>query len=128
MAGQTGTAGLLTNDIEGRFSLPILMGAEDAFGAGKISVFLCDARDDTICEQYYLNALLGRRVNGLIVVGNRTDPRASLGRELPVPVVYAYAPSTDEGQFGAPRQRQRRHLGRRTPRGHGPTPDRAHLR
>jgi LacI family transcriptional regulator len=37
-----------------------------------------------------------RRVDGLIVVGSNTGPRASLGRDLPVPVVYAYAPSTDE--------------------------------
>ena len=96
LARQTGTVGLLANDLEGRFSLPILMGAEDAFGAGKISAFLCDARDDAIREQYHLKALLGRRVDGLIVVGSNTDPRKSLGRDLPVPVVYAYAPSTDE--------------------------------
>jgi LacI family transcriptional regulator len=96
LAGQTSTVGLLANDLEGRFSLPILMGAEDAFGAGKMSVFLCDARDDVIREQYHLKALLGRRVDGLIVVGSNTDPRTSLGRKLPVPVVYAYAPSTDE--------------------------------
>ena len=97
LAKQTGTVGLLTNDLEGRFSLPILMGAEDAFGAGQISVFLCDARSDSIRELYHLKALLGRRVDGLIVVGSNTDPRESIGRELPVPVVYAYAPSTDEG-------------------------------
>lgn len=95
LTGQTGTVGLLANDLDGRFGLPILMGAEDAFGAGKMSVFLCDARDDAIREQYHLKALLGRRVDGLIVVGSNTDPRASLGRDLPVPVVYAYAPSTD---------------------------------
>ncbi|MBO1752644.1 LacI family DNA-binding transcriptional regulator [Actinotalea sp. BY-33] len=94
LAGSTGTVGLLTNDLEGRFSLPILMGAEDAFGAGQMSVFLCDARDDAIREQYHLKALLGRRVDGLIVVGSNTDPRPTLGT-LPVPVVYAYAPSTD---------------------------------
>ncbi|MCB2177938.1 MAG: LacI family transcriptional regulator [Actinomycetales bacterium] len=96
LAGQTGTVGLLTNDLDGRFSLPILMGAEDAFGAGKMSVLLCDAREDAIREQYHLRALLSRRVDGLIVVGSRTDPRTSLGRELPVPVVYAYAPSADD--------------------------------
>src|SRR5207248_1575336 len=73
----------------------ILMGAEDAFGAGRVSVFLCDARGGTIREQHHVQALLNRRVDGLIVVGNRTDPRPSLGRELPVPVVYAYAPSED---------------------------------
>ncbi|SEB59873.1 transcriptional regulator, LacI family [Paramicrobacterium humi] len=95
LAGQTGTVGLITGDLDGRFSLPILMGAEDAFGKGKMSVLLCDARGDSIREQYHLEALLGRRVDGLIVVGSRTDPRPSLGRDLPVPVVYAYGPSTD---------------------------------
>lgn len=95
LAGQTGTVGLITNDLEGRFSLPILMGAEDAFGAGQMSIFLCDAREDAIREQHHLRALLSRRVDGLIVVGSNTDPRPSLGRDLPVPVVYAYAPSLD---------------------------------
>jgi LacI family transcriptional regulator len=93
--GRTGTVGLLTSDLVGRFSLPILMGAEDAFGAGRTSVFLCDARGDTIRERHHLAALLGRQVDGLIVVGSRTDPRPSLGRELPIPVVYVYAESED---------------------------------
>ncbi|MBB4141444.1 LacI family DNA-binding transcriptional regulator [Microbacterium invictum] len=95
LAGRTGTVGLLTSDLEGRFMLPILMGAEDAFGAGKVNVFLCDARGDAIREQHQLRALLSRRVDGIIVVGRQTDPRPSLGQELPVPVVYAYAPSDD---------------------------------
>jgi LacI family transcriptional regulator len=95
LAGRTGTVGLLTSDLEGRFSIPILMGAEDAFGAGRVNVFLCDARGDTIREQHHVQALLSRRVDGLIVVGSRTDPRPSLGRALPVPVVYTYAPSED---------------------------------
>lgn len=96
LAGRTGTVGLLTGDLEGRFVIPILMGAEDAFGAGRVSVFLCDARGDAIREQYHLQALLSRRVDGLIVVGRQTDPRPSLGQDLPVPVVYAYAPSQDD--------------------------------
>lgn len=95
LAGRTGTVGLLTSDLEGRFVLPILMGAEDAFGAGQMNVFLCDARGDQIREQHHLKALLNRRVDGIIVVGRQTDPRPSLGHELPVPVVYAYAPSDD---------------------------------
>ena len=95
LAGRTGTVGLLTSDLEGRFVLPILMGAEDAFGAGQVNVFLCDARGDTIREQHQLKALLNRRVDGIIVVGRQTDPRPSLGHELPVPVVYTYAPSDD---------------------------------
>src|SRR3954447_8925293 len=95
MSQRTGTVGLLTSDLEGRFVIPVLMGAEDAFGAGQINVFLCDARGDAIREQHQLRALLGRRVDGLIVVGASTDPRPSLGRDIPVPVVYAYAPSDD---------------------------------
>ncbi len=95
IAGRTGTVGLLTSDLEGRFVIPILMGAEDAFGAGQVNVFLCDARGDTIREQHHLKALLNRRVDGIIVVGRQTDPRPSLGPDIPVPVVYAYAPSAD---------------------------------
>src|SRR5690606_25969395 len=49
-SGRTGTVGLLTSDLNGRFSLPVLMGAEDTFGAGDVSVFLCDARGDAIRE------------------------------------------------------------------------------
>lgn len=92
---RTGTVGLLTNDLEGRFSLPILMGVEDALGAGQLSVFLCDARGDAIREKHHLSALLDRRVDGIIVVADTAAPRASLGRSIPIPVVYAYGPSTD---------------------------------
>lgn len=93
--GQSGTVGLLTSDLEGRFSLPIMMGAEDAFGAGSTSVFLCDARGDPVREQHQLKNLISRQVDGLIVVGARPDPRASLSKDASVPVVYAYGPSTD---------------------------------
>ncbi|MDI6098846.1 hypothetical protein QLQ12_09565 [Actinoplanes sp. NEAU-A12] len=90
----------MTSDVEGRFSIPILMGAEDAFGSDQTSVFLCDARGDAIREKHHLRALLSRRVDGLIVVGARPDTRLSLG-ELPVPVVYAYAPSDDPADLSS---------------------------
>jgi LacI family transcriptional regulator len=95
LAGRTGTVGLVTSDLEGRFIIPILIGVEDAFGADRVNGFLCDARGDAIREQHHVQALLNRQVDGLIVVGSRTDPRPSLGRDLPVPVVYTYAPSDD---------------------------------
>ena len=99
LAGRTGTVGLLTSDLEGRFSIPVMMGAEDAFGVGSTSVFLCDARGDAIREQHHVRALLSRRVDGLIVVGDKTNPRTSLGHDLPVPVIYAYAPSEDDSDI-----------------------------
>lgn len=95
LTGRTGTVGLITHDFEGRFSIPLLMGAEDWFGLNKVSVLLCDARGDAIRERYHLGVLMERRVDGLIIVGARPDMRPSLGTRLPVPVVYAYAPSDD---------------------------------
>lgn len=95
LEGRTGTVGLLASDLEGRFMIPVLAGAEDAFGTGSVNVFLCDARGDAVREQHHLRALLNRRVDGIIVVGDTTNPRPSLGKQLPVPVVYAYAPSDD---------------------------------
>ncbi len=96
-SGRTYTVGMITTDTIGRFSIPLLMGAEDALGAGEMSVFLCDARDDPIREQYYLRTLLSRRVDGIIVTGRRTQARPPLGTGLPIPVVYAFISSTDPG-------------------------------
>lgn len=93
LTGRSGTVGLITHDLEGRFSIPMLMGAEDAFGTNKVSVLLCDARGDAIREQYHLGVLMGRRVDGIIIVGARPDVRHTLGDGLSVPIVYAYAPS-----------------------------------
>jgi len=94
-SGRTYTVGMITTDTIGRFSIPLMMGAEDALGAGEMSVFLCDGRDDTIREQYYLRTLLSRRVDGIIVTGRRTKARPPIGAALPVPVVYAFISSTD---------------------------------
>ncbi len=94
-AGRTYTVGMITTDSIGRFSIPLLIGAEDMLGAGRMSVFLCDARDDPIREQYYLRTLLGRKVDGLIVTGRRTHARPPIGTDLPVPVVYAFISSAN---------------------------------
>lgn len=99
LTGRTGMVGLVTHDLEGRFSLPILMGVEDAFGVNRMSVVLCDARGDMIREQHHVEILRERRVDGLIIVGARPDPRPPLSGHPTVPVVYAYAPSTDPKDY-----------------------------
>jgi len=94
--GRSWTVGLITTDGIGRFSTPVLLGAEDALGAGEISVLLCDTRGDLIREQHHLRNLMDRRVDGIIVTGRRIDPRPPLsGVHDTVPVVYALSPSTD---------------------------------
>lgn len=91
----SGTVGLIANDLDGRFSIPIMMGAEDGFGIENISVFLTDARGDLIRERHHLEALMARGVDGFIFVGSRTDPRPPIAIDVPVPVVHVYAPSED---------------------------------
>lgn len=92
--GRTGTVGVITSDLEGRFVLPIVMGIEDSLGADRIQVLLCDARGDDARERRHVTALIERQVDGLVIVGRQTDFRPSLG-PLSVPVVYAYAMSDD---------------------------------
>jgi LacI family transcriptional regulator len=94
-SGRSYTVGLVTTDSYGRFSMPILLGAEDALGAGEMAVLLCDTRDDPLREQHYLRNLIARRVDGIILTGRRTEPRAPLAVPVPVPVVHVFTPSAD---------------------------------
>ncbi|MGZ4245270.1 MAG: LacI family DNA-binding transcriptional regulator [Solirubrobacteraceae bacterium] len=89
------TVGLITSDSFGRFSGPVMAGAEDALGSGEISVIMCDSRGDAEREQRHLATLLGRRIDGLIVTGRCSNPRPPIAGSLPFPVVYAHTPSTD---------------------------------
>jgi LacI family transcriptional regulator len=95
LSGRSFSVGLITTDSFGRFSIPVVQGVEDALGPGRILVFLCESRDDRLREQHYLQALLERRVDGIIVTGRRQDRRDPIGRDLRVPVVYAMAYSSD---------------------------------
>ncbi|HEX6523577.1 MAG TPA: LacI family DNA-binding transcriptional regulator [Streptosporangiaceae bacterium] len=95
LAGRTYTVGVITTDSFGRFSIPVMLGAEDALGAGQISVFMCDTRDDPGREQHYLDMLLSRQVDGLIVAGRRIEPRPGIRLGLGIPVVYAMTQPMD---------------------------------
>jgi LacI family transcriptional regulator len=98
LAGRTYTVGLITTDSFGRFSIPVMLGAEDALGAGQISVFMCDTREDPARERQYVDMLLRRQVDGLIVTGRRIEPRPSIGTNLGIPVVYAMTQSLDSDE------------------------------
>ena len=67
--------------------------AEDALSAGQMALVLCDTRDDQLREQHYLKSLLSLGVDGIIVTGRRVEPREPI--DVPVPVVYAFSPSSD---------------------------------
>lgn len=92
-SGRTYTVGMITTDSFGRFTIPVLLGAEDALSAGQMAVLLCDTRDDHVREAHYLRSLAARGVDGVIVTGRSADARPPI--DVPVPVVYAFTPSTD---------------------------------
>ena len=85
--GTTGTIGLVTSDLQGRFSTPILIGAENELRAQSTSVLLANARGDAALERQH--------VDGLLIVQCETNPRPTLGHDWGVPLVYVYGPSTD---------------------------------
>jgi LacI family transcriptional regulator len=89
LAGRSFTVGLITTDSFGRFSIPVMLGAEDALGTGQVSVFMCDTRDDPDRERRYVETLFARRVDGLIVTGRRVEPRPPVVVGPGIPVVYA---------------------------------------
>jgi LacI family transcriptional regulator len=94
LAGRSFTVGLITSDSFGRFSIPVMLGAEDALGTGRVSVFMCDTRDDPQRERRYVEMLSARRADGLIVTGRRIEERPPLQAPPGIPVVYAMtAPS-----------------------------------
>jgi LacI family transcriptional regulator len=89
LAGRSFTVGLITADSFGRFSIPVMLGAEEALGAGQVSVFMCDTRDDPDRERHYVETLSARRVDGLIIAGRRVEPRPPVVAGPGIPVVYA---------------------------------------
>lgn len=91
--GKSRTVGLVTSDQLGRFSIPVLHGAEEYLRERGVSILLGDARGDAELEQQYAQTLADREVEGIIVVGHRSDPREPIKADPTIPVVYAYSAS-----------------------------------
>ncbi|MCO1577359.1 LacI family transcriptional regulator [Crossiella sp. SN42] len=94
-SGTTRAIGLLTDDLGGRFAMPILLAAENALANEEMSVLLCDARGDPVRRRQHIRTLLARQVDGFLIVGHSNDIRPSVTADIPVPVVYAYCQSAD---------------------------------
>ncbi|MDB5059052.1 MAG: LacI family transcriptional regulator [Chloroflexi bacterium] len=96
LRGRSFTVGLLSTDSYGRFSIPVMAGIEDALGTAQVSVFLCDTQQNPERERHYIDSLLAKRVDGIIVTAPRTDPRPPIDVDTRrVPVLYAYSQVAD---------------------------------
>ncbi|ESY58194.1 MULTISPECIES: LacI family DNA-binding transcriptional regulator [unclassified Mesorhizobium] len=86
------TVGLLTNDTYGRFSLPVMSGISDALVDAGVSVFMCNVEDDPRLAQLHVEAMLDKRIDGIIASGKRIDRHLPVDlANLGVPVIYAFS-------------------------------------
>jgi len=92
------TLGLLVTDIENPYFPEIVRAVEDAAHERGFAVLLCNATDDPRRELAYINLLLERRVDGIIVAASRVGTRhAALLARAPVPVVLVNSEAPRSG-------------------------------
>jgi LacI family transcriptional regulator len=95
---QSRTLGLLVTDIENPYFPEIVRAVEDAAHARGYAVLLCNSTDDPGRELAYLNLLLERRVDGIIVAASRVGTRhAALLARAPIPVVLVNSDAPRSG-------------------------------
>ena len=76
------TIGVMVPDIADPYCAQILRGVEDSFSRSEYLPFLVDIQNDSSRFQKYLNILLGRRVEGLILLANSLSFEPELLRAL----------------------------------------------
>ncbi|RKN12413.1 LacI family DNA-binding transcriptional regulator [Streptomyces radicis] len=92
------TVGLVTQEaFSKRRTSPLLLGAMEKFAEHDIAFLLCDGRGDPIREQHFVESLLRRQVDGILVAGSGSGGprRPPLRGAIDVPVVYMMRASTD---------------------------------
>lgn len=94
--GQSLSIGLVSRDNFGRFGMPIMEGLEECMADQSIAVFMCNATDDPAREARHVEALLGKRVDGIVVTARRSDrrPKLKLAANGPA-VIYVYSQADD---------------------------------
>lgn len=94
---RSGLVGVVTSDYNGRFSLPLLTGAESTLGAARHAALLMSSHGRTELERSHIDLLAVHGVDGLIIVGDTTNPRPRVPDSVTMglPIVYAYDPSSD---------------------------------
>jgi LacI family transcriptional regulator len=82
------TLGLIITDIENPYFPQLVRGVEDAANAEGYTVLLCNATDDPEREASYLDLLVERRVDGLIIAASEIGSRQGAWlATAPLPVV-----------------------------------------
>ena len=94
----TQTLGLIITDIENPYFPQLVRSVEDASRAAGYSVLLCNAADDPEREASYLDLLVDRRVDGLIIAASSLGVRqAEWLTAPPIPVVLVNTEAPEAG-------------------------------
>jgi LacI family transcriptional regulator len=94
----TQTLGLIITDIENPYFPQLVRSVEDAARAAGYSVLLCNAADDPEREASYLELLVDRRVDGLIIAASSLGERhGEWLSSSPIPVVLVNTAAPDVG-------------------------------
>ena len=96
----TQTLGLIITDIENPYFPQLVRSVEDAARAAGFSVLLCNAADDPDREASYLDLLVDRRVDGLIVAASNLGARQ--GEWLTAPPIPVVLVNTEAPKAGLP--------------------------
>jgi len=93
-ARRSHTIGVVTDDLEGVFTISLVRGVEEASSEEGFSVLLCNSYGEASRERAALEMLLAKQVDGVILmsgyrVRERTGPAVSLGA-LPLLYLYQY--------------------------------------
>jgi LacI family transcriptional regulator len=94
---RTLTIGLITDDLEGVFTVSMMRGVEEAASAQGFSVFLSNSYGEMAKERAHLEVLIAKQVDGVILLSGyrmrqRGAPALDLGN---IPVVYLYQYTND---------------------------------
>jgi LacI family transcriptional regulator len=91
----TQTFGLIVTDIENPYFPELVRVVEDAARAEGYSILLCNAADDPDREMFYLDLLVERRVDGLVIAASSLGERHGewlAAAPLPVVLINTAAP------------------------------------
>ncbi len=94
----TQTLGLIITDIENPYFPQLVRSVEDAARAAGYSVLLCNAADDPEREASYLDLLVDRRVDGLVIAASSLGVRQGDWLTAPpIPVVLVNTAAPESG-------------------------------
>ena len=86
--------GVIVMMLESHWVTPIIAGVEEAIPTDVATVLLCPPAGGVNGARARLDALLAQGADGILVIADSTNPVPPLA-ESPVPIVYAYGPSSD---------------------------------